>query len=194
MKHLMKWSSLLTMVLLLAMGTMFTACDDDDDNGDWPDSFNQTFSIDGNDYPINEVGLGESNANGVDYYIISLRCNLLNKSFNVSLPKASLNKLLDLTKDQTVNRNSPVTVIINGSYAYGDEAFEAGSTLKVSISGNNIQIVAKGKALKEYNIGGGIVVEKPLEVAAKKGPGEFKPYTFAIEYSGPYSKLSMIEK
>ncbi len=33
MKNLMRMGSLLTMVMLLAMGTMFTSCGDDDDEG-----------------------------------------------------------------------------------------------------------------------------------------------------------------
>lgn len=185
MKNLKIKSLMLTLLAMVAVSMMcvsLTACgDDDDDNGggsDWPKTFSQKVKVDGNEYDIQSFSISELSNNDVDYYGIRIGTQG-GGTLRVTVPKASVDKLLDLTKDQRINKESPVTASINSTFAYGDGGFSSGSTLRVSVSGNTVKIVAKGKVLKMDNI---------YNQATKEiSPGESTSHTFDVEYSGTYT-------
>ena len=105
----------------------------------------------------------------------------MDQVFEFSIPKVSMGKKLDLTKDLRPSQNSEVTVIIDRTYAYGDGAFEAGSYVIATFDGTNLKLYAKGKALKAGNF---LPSEIITPLAPSKDKVEFQPYTFEISYSG----------
>ena len=181
--------TLLTMVAVSMMCVSLTACgDDDDDNGggsDWPKTFSQKIVANDKTYPITKVGISEKSFGDVDYYMIYLVSDDTKPPFEISVPKASMNKLLDLTKDQRVNPSSPVTVSVTTAYAYGDGSFESGSTLRASISGNTLKLVTKGKILKIGNLMTGD--------STIPNEGKSVSHTFSVEYEGTFSMVEPLE-
>ena len=106
----------------------------------------------------------------------------MDEDFEIRIPKVHMGKKLDLTKDLRPSQDSPVTVFIEGTLAYGDGAFGAGSYLIATFDGTNLKLYAKGKALKDNNKIPS-EIEKPL-APSKKKIYTFEPYTFEISYSG----------
>lgn len=188
MKNIIRLSSLLTMVMLLLVGATLTSCSDDDDNkSDWPSTFSQKAKINGTEYSIDEVFFREDVWQGVEYYVFGFCNDEAEAVFDVCVPKKSMNKLLDLTKDQRVNTSSEVTVYINNTYAYGDDSFAAGSTLIASLSGSTLKFYTKGKLLKQNNyLDDDEEEDIPLVLAPRrlKAVPETVSYTFDIQYSG----------
>lgn len=186
MKNLIRLSSLLTMVMLLLAGATLVSCsdDDDDNNSGWPSKFSQKVVYNGKAYSIDEVYGHKNEAGGVEYYTFYLYNEEFGNDIEVSFPTRSMNKVLDLTKNQQVSGSSPVTVFINYTCANGDGAFSSGSTLIASVSGNKLKIYAKGKALKEYNF----IPSSSSERAPKKEKYEFEPYTFDVQYEGTFKE------
>ena len=183
MKNLIRLSSLLTMVMLLLAGATLTSCSDDDDdktNGDWPAKFSQKVVFNGTPYDIDEVYGYEVDGEGEEYYVFEFYQDYTMR-MGLSIPTKSMNKVLDLTKNQQVGESS-VTVVINRTYAFGDEAFSSGSTLIASVSGSTLKIYAKGKALKYNN---GIESAKAFEAPKRM---KFEPYTFDIQYEGTFKE------
>jgi hypothetical protein len=183
MKNLKLKSLMLTLLAMMAVSMMcvsLTACgDDDDDKGgsDWPAKFSQTFKDNGAEFAIDEVIIEKLSAYDVDYYSIMVQAG--GRKIRLSIPTASVDKVLDLTKDQRISQKSPVTASIASTYAYGDESFAQGSTLRVSVSGNTVKIVAKGKAIKDGN---------SYNTATQEiNPGKSCSHTFELEYSGSYT-------
>lgn len=191
MKNLKLKSLMLTLLAMMAVSMMcvsLTACgDDDDDKGgsDWPKTFSQKIVANDKTYPITKVGISEKSFGDVDYYMIYLESDDNKTPFEISVPKASMNKLLDLTKDQRVTPSSPVTVCITTACAYGDESFESGSTLRASISGNTLKLVTKGKILKLDNY---MTDDSPIPVEGKS-----VSHTFSVEYEGTFSMVKPLE-
>lgn len=191
MKNLKLKSLMLTLLAMVAVSMMcvsLTACGDDDDEGggsDWPKTFSQKIVANDKTYPITKVEISEGSFGGVDYYMIFLVSDDNKTPFNISVPKASMNKLLDLTKDQRVNPSSIVTVSITSAYAYGDESFESGSTLRASISGNTLKLVTKGKILK---LGNYMTDDSTIPVKGKSVSN-----TFSVEYEGTFSMIEPLE-
>lgn len=183
MKNLKLKSLMLTLLAIVAVSMMcvsLTACgDDDDDKGgsDWPAKFSQTVIVDGAEYAINQVKLEKLSAYYVDYYSILIHAGEGN--FRISIPTASVDKVLDLTKDQRISQESNVTASIATTFAYGDGSFAQGSTMRVSVSGNTVKIVAKGKAIKDGN-----TYNTATQVI---NPGKSCSHTFDVEYSGSYT-------
>lgn len=183
MKNLKLKSLMLTLLAMMAVSMMcvsLTACgDDDDDKGgsDWPAKFRQTVIVNGVEKAIDEVRLEKLSAYDVDYYSILIHAG--EGKLRISIPTASVDKVLDLTKDQRISQKSPVTASIASTYAYGDGGFAQGSTLRVSVSGNTVKIVAKGKAIKDGNT---------YNTATQEiNPGKSCSNTFDVEYSGSYT-------
>ena len=183
MKNLKLKSLMLTLLAMMAVSMMcvsLTACgDDDDDKGgsDWPAKFRQTVIVNGVEKAIDQVTLEKLSAYDVDYYSIIIHSG--EGKFRISIPTASVDKVLDLTKDQRISQKSPVTASIASTYAYGDGGFAQGSTLRVSVSGNTVKIVAKGKAIKDGNT---------YNMATQEiNPGKSCSHTFDLEYSGSYT-------
>ena len=191
MKNLKLKSLMLTLLAMMAVSMMcvsLTACGDDDDEGggsDWPKTFSQKIVANDKTYPITKVGISEKSFGDVDYYMIYLVSDDTKPPFEISVPKASMNKLLDLTKDQRVNPSSPVTVSITTAYAYGDGSFESGSTLRASISGNTLKLVTKGKILKIGNLMTGD--------STIPNEGKSVSHTFSVEYEGTFSMVEPLE-
>lgn len=202
MKIVRMKSLMLTLLAMMTVGMMcvsLTACDDDDDNGgggSWPSTFSQAIKYNGVSSPIVKAMIVEDEYDGVEYYIIRLYTE--DDVFRLSVPKKSLDKTLDLTKDQSVSESSPVTVYIEDTYAYGDESFSAGSTLRVSIKNGTLKVVAKGKALVRENYKESIIEKVLVELKARRNAPvitlkAFEPYTFDIQYSGAYTKEEIKE-
>lgn len=183
MKNLKLKSLMLTLLAMMAVSMMcvsLTACgDDDDDKGgsDWPAKFSQTFIDNGAEFAIDEVIIEKDNAYGIDYYSIMVQAG--GRKIRLSIPTASVDKVLDLTRDQRISLESNVTASIGSTYAYGDGGFAQGSTMRVSVSGNTVKIVTKGKAIKDGNT---------YNMATQEiNPGKICSNTFDLEYSGSYT-------
>ena len=180
----------LMLLVVMMMGMTITSCSDDDDkSSDWPSKFTQSITVNGQSITIDEAGYEEGSRGGVDYYIFSAYNEETEQGFDICIPKVRMGQKLDLTKDLRPSQDSPVTVIIDWTYAYGDGAFEAGSYLKATFDGTNLKIYAKGKALKYAN-------DIPSEIEKPLAPSKvkFQPYTFEISYSGKVEKISGILK
>ena len=177
----------LMLLVVMMMGMTITSCSDDDDDksSDWPSKFTQSITANGKSITIDEVWYAESSRGGVDYYIFSAYNKEMDQDFEINIPKVHMSKKLDLTKDLRPSQDSPMTVIINWTYAYGDGAFEAGSYLIATFDGTNLKIYGKGEALKYDNY-----KEEPEELLAapSKDKPKFEPYTFEISYSGKVEK------
>lgn len=186
---------MLTALALLAVSVMsfsLMACSSDDDepkNSDWPSTFTNKISYNGEVVDVKQAYYDEDEVGSVGYYVFSLFGDEGKRSFDVSIPKQLLNKKLDLTKDLRPSSTSPVTVFINSTYAYSDEAFSAGSTLIASFDGTNLKVYAKGRALKSGNFidGGGMDIPAMAKI-------KFEPYDFEINYSGKPLKESVMPK
>lgn len=191
MKNILKIKSMmLTMLAMLAVSAMtisMTACSDDDDDNAWPSNFTNKLIYDGESEDIEKVEVSEFDFKGVECYVIYLVTD--KGGFQIEVPKKSLGKLLDLTKDQSVSPESPVTASIDGADAYGDGSFEKGSTMQVAINGNKIKIVAKGAAvrtgLKPLTEKVSVIVDQRLKAPAKV---TLPSFTFDINYSGEFSR------
>ena len=176
----------LMLLVVMMMGMTITSCSDDDDDksSDWPSKFTQKITVNGQSFTIDDAGYYEDSYQGVDYYIFSAY-NDKAKDFEIRIPKVHMGKKLDLTKDLRPSQDSPVTVDVNRTMAYGDGAFEAGSYLIATFDGTNLKLYAKGKALKKFN-------DLPSEIEELLAPSkmkyEFEPYTFEISYSGKVEK------
>ena len=196
MKKMTMKSLLLTVLAMVAVcmtSVSLTACGSDgDDNGggggntgEWPATFSQKVKYDGMDYPIMGVNVvqlvnaGEGVIfNVIDFSIKNDKNEII--EFMVQVPKASRDKLLDLTKDQRVLDTSIITVVVNNTLAYGDGSFADGSFLRCSFpSQGTMKLIAKGKVLKiNNNMVDGVVT-----------PGKSETHTFDIEYSGTYTLI-----
>lgn len=181
---------MLTMLAMLAVSAMtisMTACSDDDDDNAWPSNFTNELIYDGEPEDIKKVEVIEWEYDGVECYVIYLVTD--NGGFQIEVPKKSLGKLLDLTKDQRVSPESDVTASIDGVDANGDGSFKKGSTMQVAINGNKIKIVAKGTAartgLKPITEIVSVIVDQRLKAPAKVTVPTF---TFDINYSGEFSR------
>ena len=174
----------LMLLVVMMMGMTITSCSDDDDkSSDWPSKFTKSITVNGESFTIDEAGYDEGSVAGVDYYIFAGYNEEAEQDFTIRIPKVHMGKKLDLTKDLRPSQDSPVTVDVDRTYAYGDGAFESGSYLIATFDGTNLKIYAKGKALKY-----GMEIEKPL--APSKGK-LFQPYTFEISYSGKVEKWNL---
>ena len=174
----------LMLLVVMMMGMTITSCSDDDDN-DWPSKFTQSITVNGKSITIDEVGYEEGSHGGVDYYVFTAHNEEASRGFTICIPKVHMGKKLDLTKDLRPSQNSPVTVVIDRTYAYGDGAFEKDSYVKATFDGTNLKLYAKGKALK---YGMEIIEPEELLAAPSKGKIEPQPYTFEISYSGKVEK------
>ena len=173
----------LMLLVVMMMGMTITSCSDDDDkSSDWPSKFTQSITVNGKSFTIDEAGYYEDSDGDVDYYDFYAYNEEMDQVFEFSIPKVHMGKKLDLTKDLRPSQNSPVTVCIGRTMAYGDGAFEAGSYVIATFDGTNLKLYAKGKALKAGNF----LPSEPEELLAapSKGKVEFQPYTFEISYSG----------
>lgn len=185
MKNIMRLSSLLTMVALLALGSMMTACsDDDDNNSDWPSTFSQKAKINGTDFSIDNVAIVEREFKGVPYYGITAHNVSSGSNFHVVIPKVHMGKKVDLTKDLRPRTESPVTVAFEGIMAYGDGTFAEGSTMIASISGKTFKIYAKGQAKYSSELESGA---KAFNAPSKDKVAE--TVTFDIQYSGSFDAV-----
>jgi hypothetical protein len=175
------------LLVVMMMGMTITSCSDDDDDksSDWPSKFTQSITVNGESITIDRAGYYEDSFKDVDYYDFYADNEETGRGFEFSIPKVHMGKKLDLTKDLRPSQDSPVTVIIGRTLAYGDGAFEAGSNMIASFDGTNLKIYAKGKALK---YGNDLLseIEKPL--APSKDKDAFQPFTFEISYSGKVGK------
>ena len=170
----------LMLLVVMMMGMTITSCSDDDDDIDWPSKFTQKITVNGQSFTIDDAGYYEDSWEGVDYYKFFAYNDETEQSFEIRIPKVLMGRKLDLTKDLRPSQNSPVTVSIDHTMAYGDGAFESGSYLIATFDGTNLKLYAKGKALKY-----GIPIEETEELLApSKMKYEFQPYTFEISYSG----------
>ena len=167
----------LMLLVVMMMGMTITSCSDDDDN-DWPSNFTQKITVNGQSITIDEAGYYEDSSEDVDYYNFYAYNAEVDEDFEIRIPKVHMGKKLDLTKDLRPSQDSPVTVRIDRTYAYGDGAFEAGSYLIATFDGTNLKLYAKGKALKY-----GIPIEEIEELSAPSKV-KFEPYTFEISFSG----------
>ena len=177
----------LMLLVVMMMGMSITSCSDDDDDksSDWPSKFTQSITVNGESITIDRAGYYEDSFKDVDYYEFFAYNEETGRGFEFSIPKVHMGKKLDLTKDLRPSQDSPVTVCIDRTMAYGDGAFEAGSYVKATFDGTNLKIYGKGKALKYDNYISS-EIEKPL--APSKGKVEFQPSTFEISYSGKVEK------
>lgn len=180
----------LMLLVVMMMGMTITSCSDDDDDksSDWPSKFTQSITVNGQSITIDEAGYYEDSSEDVDYYVFYAYNEEMEQSFEIRIPKVSMGKKLDLTKDLRPSQDSPVTVFIEGTMAYGDGAFGAGSYLIATFDGTNLKLYAKGKALKHGNYLSPSPEIMPL--APSKGKlYEFEPYTFEISYSGKVEEM-----
>ncbi len=140
MKKLFKLGSLLTMVMLLALGTMVTSCGDDDDEGGGGGKTINKVVFDGKELTVTKAkyDAGDLNSNNYDLYLNFSDGTKIN--IMLSGDKHD-NQLMDLTKPETDlngwywffsyedTNDSP---IISGD---GDAEYprpcDAGSTMKV---------------------------------------------------------------
>ena len=178
----------LMLLVVMMMGMTITSCSDDDDDksSDWPSKFTQSITVNGKSITIDRAGYYEDSFKDVDYYEFFAYNEATGRGFEFSIPKVHMGKKLDLTKDLRPSQDSPVTVCIDRTMAYGDGAFESGSYLIATLDGTNLKIYGKGKALKYDNYISS-EIEKPL--APSKMKYEFQPYTFEISYSGKVGKM-----
>ena len=176
----------LMLLVVMMMGMTITSCSDDDDkSSDWPSKFTQSITVNGKSITIDEAGYHEDSYEGVEYYTFFAYNEEMEQSFEISIPKVHMGKKLDLTKDLRPSQDSPVTVCIDRTMAYGDGAFESGSYLIATFDGTNLKLYAKGKALKYDNYISS-EIEKPL--APSKDKDAFQPFTFEISFSGKVVK------
>ena len=176
----------LMLLVVMMMGMTITSCSDDDDkSSDWPSKFTQSITVNGKSITIDEAGYHEDSYEGVEYYTFFAYNEEMEQSFEISIPKVHMGKKLDLTKDLRPSQDSPVTVCIDRTMAYGDGAFESGSYVKATFDGTNLKIYGKGKALKYDNYISS-EIEKPL--APSKDKDAFQPFTFEISFSGKVVK------
>ena len=175
------------LMLLVVMGMTITSCSDDDDDksSDWPSKFTQSITVNGESFTIDGAGYYEDSWQGVEYYIFNGYNEETSRGFEISIPKVHMGKKLDLTKDLRPSQDSPVTVSIGRTFAYGDGAFESGSYVIATLNGTNLKIYAKGKALK---YGNNLTSEIITPLAPSKDKVEFQPSTFEISYSGKVEK------
>ena len=177
----------LMLLVVMMMGMTITSCSDDDDkSSDWPSKFTQSITVNGKSFTIDEAGYYEGSHQGVDYYVFYGYNEEMDEDFEISIPKVSMGKKLDLTKNLRPSQNSEVTVFIEDTYAYGDGAFDAGSYVIATFDGTNLKLYAKGKALKDDNF----LPSEPEELLAapSKDKPVFQPYTFEISFSGKVGK------
>ena len=175
----------LMLLVVMMMGMTITSCSDDDDN-DWPSKFTQSIKVNGKSFTIDDAGYYEDSWQGVDYYSFNAYNEETEQSFEIRIPKVLMGRKLDLTKDLRPSQDSPMTVIINWTYAYGDGAFESGSYLKATFDGTNLKLYAKGKALKDGNY----IPSEPEELLAAPSKRKlFEPYTFEISFSGKVEEM-----
>ena len=177
----------LMLLVVMMMGMTITSCSDDDDDksSDWPSKFTQSITVNGKSITIDEAGYHEDSYEGVEYYTFFAYNEEMEQSFEISIPKVHMGKKLDLTKDLRPSQDSPVTVSIGRTFAYGDGAFESGSYVIATLNGTNLKIYAKGKALK---YGNNLTSEIITPLAPSKDKVEFQPSTFEISYSGKVEK------
>jgi hypothetical protein len=173
----------LMLLVVMMMGMTITSCSDDDDkSSDWPSKFTQSITVNGKSFTIDQAGYSEDSYEDVDYYIFSAYNEETDADFEIRIPKVHMGKKLDLTKDLRPSQDSPLTVDVNRTFAYGDGAFEAGSYLIATFDGSNLKLYAKGKALDAYN-------DPPSEIEKAPSKGKlFEPYTFEISFSGKVVK------
>ena len=179
------------LLVVMMMGMTITSCSDDDDDkksSDWPSKFTQSITVNGQSFTIDEAGYEEQSYAGVDYYVFTAYNEEMDQDFSICIPKVHMGKKLDLTKDLRPSQDSPVTVYVDYTLAYGDGAFEEGSSVIATLDGTNLKIYAKGKALKYGN-------ELPSEIEKSLAPSKiaFQPYTFEISYSGKVEKYDYSE-
>ena len=182
----------LMLLVVMMMGMSITSCSDDDDDksSDWPSKFTQSITVNGESITIDRAGYYEDSFKDVDYYEFFAYNEETGRGFEFSIPKVHMGKKLDLTKDLRPSQNSPVTVSIGRTMAYGDGAFESGSYVKATFDGTNLKIYGKGKALKFNNY-----IAPPSEILTAPSKGkvyEFEPYTFEISYSGKVEKYGIL--
>ena len=175
----------LMLLVVMMMGMTITSCSDDDDDIDWPSKFTQSITVNGQSFTIDDAGYYEDSWKGVDYYNFYAYNAETEQGFEICIPKVHMGRKLDLTKDLRPSQDSPVTVIIGRTFAYGDGAFEKGSYLTATFDGTNLKVYAKGKALK---YGNNLTSEIITPLAPSKLKYEFQPYTFEISYSGKVVK------
>ena len=177
----------LMLLVVMMMGMTITSCSDDDDDksSDWPSKFTQSITVNGESFTIDGAGYYEDSWQGVEYYIFNGYNEETSRGFEISIPKVHMGKKLDLTKDLRPSQDSPVTVSIGRTFAYGDGAFESGSYVIATLNGTNLKIYAKGKALK---YGNNLTSEIITPLAPSKDKVEFQPSTFEISYSGKVEK------
>ena len=177
----------LMLLVVMMMGMTITSCSDDDDDksSDWPSKFTQSITVNGESFTIDRAGYYEDSFKDVDYYEFFAYNEETGRGFEFSIPKVLMGRKLDLTKDLRPSQDSPVTVSIGRTFAYGDGAFESGSYVIATLNGTNLKIYAKGKALKYDNYISS-EIEKPL--APSKDKDAFQPFTFEISYSGKVEK------
>ena len=175
----------LMLLVVMMMGMTITSCSDDDKSSDWPSKFTQSITVNGQSITIDGAWYYEGTYQDVEYYIFSAYNEEMEQDFEIGIPKVSMGKKLDLTKDLRPSQDSEVTVYIDRTYAYGDGAFGAGSYVIATFDGTNLKLYAKGKALKADNY-----QEEIEEFAApsKKKIYAFEPYTFEISFSGKVEK------
>ena len=175
----------LMLLVVMMMGMTITSCSDDDDDIDWPSNFTQSITVNGKSITIDRAGYYEDSWGDVEYYIFYGYNEETSRGFEICIPKVHMGKKLDLTKDLRPSQDSPVTVCIDRTMAYGDGAFESGSYVKATFDGTNLKIYGKGKALKYDNYISS-EIEKPL--APSKDKDAFQPFTFEISFSGKVVK------
>ena len=180
----------LMLLVVMMMGMTITSCSDDDDkSSDWPSKFTQSITVDGQSITIDDAGYYEGKHQDVEYYIFSAYSEETDRDFEICIPKVSMGKKLDLTKDLRPSQDSEVTVYVDRTMAYGDGAFESGSYLIATFDGTNLKLYAKGKALKFNYLTSELLKPK----APSKGKLlSFEPYTFEISYSGKVENYGIL--
>ncbi len=137
MKHLIRMSSLLTMVMLLAMGTMLTSCGDDDDDNGGSTTVNK-IEADGTELSVIEATYDMSDLNENNY---DIRMKFSNGSVLTIMLSGDKHggKVTDLSKaESTPDGWSWLFVYTGGGIFIGDgeyndpDPFDAGSTMKVT--------------------------------------------------------------
>ena len=136
MKKLFKLGSLLTMVMLLALGTMVTSCGDDDDEGGGGGKTINKVVVDGKELTVTKASYfpDDLKKNNYDLYLVFSDGTILN--IMLSGDKHD-NQLIDMTKPET-DLNGWYWVFryeMDIIYSKGDPTdprpCDAGSTMKV---------------------------------------------------------------
>ena len=140
MKKLFKLGSLLTMVMLLALGTMVTSCGDDDDEGGGGGKTINKVVFDGKELTVTKAEYNLNDLKVNNNYSLCLNFSNGTRLIIMLSGDKHDNQLIDMTKPETdLNKWFWVFDYMDAesqSIIYGDgdtdpHPFDAGSTMKV---------------------------------------------------------------